>query len=710
MKNVLLISIDDLFNYQKFRTKFGVEIQTPNLDRLAAKGTFFENGFAATPLCNPSRAAIMTGRSPFQTGVFSNSEEFYRFINKAETLPAAFQSAGYRTGMVGKVFHYPNLAEDFAAGILDERLVTRGLIEEDFGLPFKTGPVPAPYTDEDFADFRSASLAIEFLNRHTGREPFMLAVGFLRPHLPTVVPQEYFDLYPISSIVAAGYPDQVVDALPEFAKQFINSTPEESLAARIQGYLASITFVDAQLGRILDAMDAGGHWNDTTVLLFSDHGYLLGDHDSYGKFTLWEEAANAPLIVVDPDQDADGQVISTPVSLTQIFPTLTELAGIPTPDSVTTRSFAGLVDSDRGPYEERPVLTFINGSLSMRAGDYRLIRYEDGSLELYDLAKDPGQYVNLALDRANAALVADMIRLMREIGREEAIRFTDSLVVLNGNARDDVLIAGDDVGTLIGRAGDDTYFATNGTRVVELSGEGIDTLVLRAGPAGSEVVYRLPAHVENLTLGIGITAIHARGNELDNRIVVGRDASSTILGVGGNDSLFGSVAIDDLRGGAGGDYVFGMRDDDLLVGGGGDDVLDGGPGNDRLRPGAGDDVMTGGAGADVFVFAPREGRNVIAKTLATQPDRAREPDFDPATDKLLLLGFGFASATEAREAFFDTPSGACLNQAGTRIRLWGVSADELTDRSILLRSNGAGAAEEPTGIAIDLDTGGAFDF
>jgi serralysin len=711
MKNVLLISVDDLFNYQKFRTTFGVEIQTPNLDRLAAQGAFMENAYAATPLCNPSRATIMTGRSPFETRMFSNAEDQYRFIDPAQTLPAAFAAAGHATGSVGKVFHGPTVAPDFAAGIIDENMTSSGLLREDFGLPFRSGAAPPDVVDADFWDYRTVDVAAGFLAARDPDRPFFLQVGFSRPHIPMVVPEAWFDLYPIEEIVAAGFPDAVNDALPDFAKQFLSPTPDETLAARIQAYLASISFVDAQLGRLLDAMDAGGHMENTTVLLFSDHGYHQGDRDSYGKFTLWEEAANAPVIVVDPDQDEAGRTISQPVNLNQIFATLTDLAGIATPGSVTAPSFAGLIDSDLGPVQDRPVLTTIYGNLSMRAGDYRLIRYEDGALELYDLAADPRQLVNLALDRtANGPLVAGMLQTLRDAGREEGIRFSLNLDILNGDARDETLIPGNAVGTVAGGAGDDLYFILPDTVVVEFEGEGRDMVVLRSNLVDTSLAYTLPDHVEDLGVGVGVDAVTLTGNDLDNRIVAAQRSAATIDGGGGDDSVFGSLLDDSISGGTCDDELHGFRGNDLLRGLAGDDYLSGELGDDTLAPGKGTDTAQGGPGADTFYFRPDQGTTFIAQAAATDPTVLVRRDFTPGEDLIVLADFAFASSGQALMAFRDTEIGAELDAEGTRIVLFGVSTAELERSSVILASEIGAGPPRPPEIPVNRDDGGALDF
>ncbi|MEL6234374.1 MAG: sulfatase-like hydrolase/transferase, partial [Pseudomonadota bacterium] len=555
MKNAILISIDDLFNHVRYRDKFGVEVHTPNIDRLAAMGTFFEQAYATTPVCSPSRATIVTGQSMFETGIFGNAEDFYKFIDVQDTIFAAYKTAGYTTVANGKIFHSTALEPGYASGIIDRTTNPTGLNNETFGIPFGSGPAPAGTPDSAFWDYDVVSNAIEFLNSNAAAAPYFLTVGLVRPHYPTIAPQSYFDLYPLEDIIDAGISPEGL-ALPDFARQFLkDNDPPSATATRIQAYLASVSFADAQLGRLFEAMDEGGHWDDTTVLLFSDHGFQLGDRDFFGKFTLWEEAANAPLIVYDPDQATAGRTVETPISLNQIFPTMTELSGIATPSSVTAQSFAALVDPSLGSHQAKPALTFINGSVGMRDGDLRLIRYEDGSLELYDVAADPQQAVNLAADPANRSLLIEALRSLRDAARDEQIRLVGETEELVFGAGGEAIIA-TGAGRLIGGLGDDAYFIEAGAIPVETRNGGEDMVVFRASEARDVWQYWLPAHIENLTVGIGVNEMTVMGNNLGNRIVANnsRDASLTVNAGFGDDSVFGSLGEDTLIG-AGGDDI-----------------------------------------------------------------------------------------------------------------------------------------------------------
>lgn len=191
MKNLVFVSVDDLFNFDRFRNKFGVTIDTPNFGRLAAQGTVFENAYCATPLCSPSRAAIMAGQSPFGTRVFSNADDWGGHLSPADLLPAALRAQGARTTLVSKVFHETSPSDMFFTRNFDTIYKPWGLLRQDFDLPFEAGPAPAGIVDADFADFDAARYAARFLDGEASGSatPFGLFLGFNPPHLPNVVPR-----------------------------------------------------------------------------------------------------------------------------------------------------------------------------------------------------------------------------------------------------------------------------------------------------------------------------------------------------------------------------------------------------------------------------------------------------------------------------------------------------------------------------------------
>jgi arylsulfatase A-like enzyme len=570
-------------------------------------------------------------------------------------MPTALRAEGYWTANVGKVLHPGVSVSPGFWNVFDHNHTPVGIDRQTFGYPYGAGPAPPGTTDADSADYDAAQHVAALLGNQTGASPFAIFAGLHRPHYPFTVPQEYYDLYPLASIVDAGFPDSAMAELPDFALQFVRGDNPQYTYLRIQAYLASVSFADAMLGHMLDAMDATGLWSTTTVVFWSDHGYQMGDHDAWAKFTLWEEAANAPLIIVDPDQTAAGGTDSTPVSLNQLFPTIMDLAGLPRPQGVSSESFAGLIDPGLGAYTAKPVLTYIYGSLSMRQGDHRLIRYEDGSLELYDLVADPQQVTNLALDPAQSALVQSLWDTLRLAGISEGIRFNDVGNVLNGTTRDEWLVADDQVTVAAGGKGDDVYFVTSGTTVVENAGEGYDQIVLRSSMTAPDTVFRVPKEVEALRLGM-------------------YQGTASVLGHFGNDNLLANTAAmsasgrdgyDVIRGWDRDDQLFGGIDDDLIYAGRGNDILGGGVGNDRLYGGAGDDSIREGKGFDTV--DPGAGFDTISIMPGT--DSVRIFNFDAAEDVLALEGFSFPDAAAALQGFVQLGASAVLQAEGTTIIL-----------------------------------------
>ncbi|MEM8839812.1 MAG: sulfatase-like hydrolase/transferase, partial [Pseudomonadota bacterium] len=667
-KNVVLISFDDLFNYHRHRDTFGVQVQTPNLDRLSEKGNFFDAAYSNTPLCNPSRAAVMTGQSVFETGVLDNSDDFRRNVEPDETIAAAFHSAGYVTGSYGKNFHLrydPRLDKLFYEGAIDEASEAVGVWNQRIVPGNPIAPAPAEFTDQSFAEYDTFLKSAEFVAANSS-QPFFLMAGAFKPHLPWNVPQEYYDLYPLDEIIVPVSDPDHRDSLPDFSRRF-SLKWDLPVAETLQAYFASLTYADAQLGMLLEILDRQDLWSDTIVAMWSDHGYHLGDRNVWHKFTLWEEATNAPLIIYDPDQARTGEVIETPVSLNQLFPTLTELAGIKTPDSVSAESFADLISQSNPTYEAKPVLSFVYGSVSMRYQDYRLIRYEDGSLELYDLAADPRQIETQAEDPRYAPVLAMLMDKLTETLAEDNIILGERGLILTGTKEADQLVIDDDIQVARGGAGNDQYFMTSNTSVLEGPAGGIDQVVLRQ-PIGerSKPNYFLPDFVENLKFPRPYDGSLAYGNAADNEIVAKK--ASWLIGMSGNDTI------------SGGD----RETADTLDGGRGDDDIFGGGGDDILLPGRGNDLVTGSMHNDTFVIRPREQRIIIADSDPVDRTKNLFKDFTFDRDTIRLEGFGFATKDEALSFFVDTARGATLREQGTHLTVFDVSVEDLSRARIVL--------------------------
>jgi arylsulfatase A-like enzyme len=665
VKNVAFISFDDLFNVVRFRDVYGESLQTPNLDRLLARGTYFDNAHAVVPVCNPSRTSTLTGQSPFHTGIDNNQQAFYDVVDPATTLPFLFKQADYTTAAVGKIFHgmvtEAGLNTEFEAyvrGLFDQLQVSEGIIQH-------RGWGPAQLPDHEFADHNAATWAADFVAADQG-QPWFLALGLRKPHLSWYVPERYFDLYDRSRIVLPDNPSGDFDDLPPFFRQFIDTDSHQNVLDAgtwrdlIVAYMAAVSFADAQLGIFLDAMDRAGAWQDTTLVVWSDHGHHLGDKQQWGKLTHWEQATNAPLIIVDPDVGTPGTVVRKPVSLMDIFPTLVELTGIDDPLARDGHSLVPLLRDPDADWDHFAG-SFFQGSMSLRTERFRYIASLDGSEQLYDMVDDPGQLTNLAgdpryggtLDGLHDRLAAEVVALGGRID-------LDGPRII-GTLSGETILVSPNLETAAGGAGDDTYLAIAPGAIVERPGGGFDTLQLFAPAEGVPVDATVPRGIER-TLLADNAAGRVRGRDRDD-IVIGGASADDLIGGDGADRLTGGPGGDRLDGGAGRDRLFGEThadalhggsDNDLLAGGGspdrlrggtGDDRLDGGgkdddlaggPGEDRLlgKRGAdrlngcqGDDRLAGGGGGDRFVFEARSGTDEIV-------------DFDPGRDRIDLTALG----------------------------------------------------------------------
>jgi arylsulfatase A-like enzyme len=423
--NVLFIAIDDLNDWVG---PLGghPQVRTPNMDRLAARGTTFTNAHCQSPLCNPSRTSILTGLRPSTTRVYALAP-WFRTSEKLKghaTIFQWFRQNGYTTLSTGKIFHggYPPKADRPAevdvfgpAGVMQPRPKVK----------FVTTPDPHPLVDwgifpekdEDCFDHDIATWAVKQL-RNPPKGPWFFAVGFQHPHVPCYAPAKWFDLYPEDKLILPAVKDDDRDDLPRFASYLHWKLPEprlkwlqesEQWKPLVRAYLASVSFVDAQVGRVLDALAASGQEKNTVVVLWSDHGWHLGEKGITGKNSLWERSTHVPLIFAGPNVAA-GAKCGRPAELLDVYPTLLALCGLP---ANKTNEGLCLVAQLRDATEPRtrPAATTHNpGNHAVRTEKWRFIRYADGSEELYDTGKDPHEWTNLAADPKHAAIKKELAK------------------------------------------------------------------------------------------------------------------------------------------------------------------------------------------------------------------------------------------------------------------------------------------------------------
>ncbi len=444
--NILFIAIDDLG--PALGCYGSPAARTPHLDRLARTGVRFARAYNQIPLCNPSRASVLTGLRPDVTQVYDLSRHFRAAVPEVVTLPQLFRRAGWFTARVGKIYHYDVPAGIGTNGLDDpdswERVVNpRGRDVTDEKLitnPTPARPVSAALswlaadgTDEEQTDGLIATAAIELMAAKRDR-PFFLGVGFFRPHTPFVAPKRYFDLHPLERIRSPDTPPRDREDIPPAAFAHNNTTPhygldEHTCRRALQAYHACVSFVDAQVGRLLDALERLGLAESTLVVLWSDHGYHLGEHGGiWQKRTLFEESAGAPLFFRAPRAAGNGRACEAVVEFVDIYPTVAELAGLTVPPGLAGRSLGPLLADPRRPWNGSGITQILRPGggtpvmgRTVRTDRWRYTEWNGGSagVELYDHANDPGEHTNLARAPEQASVRAELRRLFE--GRARAL-------------------------------------------------------------------------------------------------------------------------------------------------------------------------------------------------------------------------------------------------------------------------------------------------
>ncbi|MBN2449706.1 MAG: sulfatase [Lentisphaeria bacterium] len=424
--NVLFIAIDDLNDWVGCLGGHP-DVRTPHLDRLAARGVLFSRAYCAAPACNPSRAALMTGILPSTSGVYLNSQPWRKspVLGDAVTLPQHFRAHGYRAIGSGKIFHggFPDPASwDEYWPALDRQTPPDPMPSRDRqplnGIPrtghFDWGPLEV--SDAEMGDSQVADWVTARLGRRHG-EPLFLACGFFRPHLPWYVPAKYFDMYPLEAISLPNVKEDDLEDVPEAGRRMAKPEGDHRKVLdhgqwrrAVQAYLASISFVDSCVGRVLDALDAGPNRDNTIVVLWSDHGWHLGEKLHWRKFALWEEATHNVLIIAAPGTGRPGSRCHTPVGLIDIYPTLIELCGLPPREALEGTSLVAQLRDPDAPRERPALTTHGHNNHSLRTSRWRYIRYADGSEELYDHDADDLEWTNLASDPAWAGVKEELAR------------------------------------------------------------------------------------------------------------------------------------------------------------------------------------------------------------------------------------------------------------------------------------------------------------
>ena len=417
--NVLFIAVDDLNNWITPIDGYS-NAKTPNFERLAKMGVTFTNAHVQAPLCGPSRASVMTGLRPSTTGIYGMTPDnkIRRAGNPATKditfLPEYFKQNGYHTMGVGKLFHIhaPDGVFDESGGRVKgfgpypkKRFVWDGFGNGIKGKHGRTSTDWGAFPEQDslMPDHQSVNWAVERLQRQYDK-PFFMGLGFLRVHVPLYVPQKWFDMHPLEGIQTPPYLADDLKDIPNIGLQ-INDLPMMPSTAWakesgewkkiVQAYLACMSYVDYELGRILDALERSKHADNTIVVLWSDHGYRLGEKGTFAKHALWETATKAPLLFAGPNVPK-GKKMAAPVEMLSIYPTLLELSGLPAYTRNEGKSLVAMMQSDKGVTESYAITTFAMNNHAIKKDDYRYIRYEDGTEEFYNHRVDPNEWHNEA--------------------------------------------------------------------------------------------------------------------------------------------------------------------------------------------------------------------------------------------------------------------------------------------------------------------------
>ncbi|HUS87072.1 MAG TPA: sulfatase [Bacteroidales bacterium] len=478
--NILLISIDDLNNWIE---PMGGHPQslTPNLAAFAGNAVMFNNAYCASPSCNPSRTALFTGKHTYVTGLYNNPQVWRDVVNDELTLPEYFMNHGYWTGGAGKIYHgnmpdprswneyYPSKIKhmpDYYLPAIDSvtgdtlfRMQDNEIREDDpkgitFNMPYFKGMyvafdwAPVPYSTGETGDFSSVRWIIDQLDSKHDK-PFFLACGLYRPHLPWYVPQEYYDKFPIDSIKLPNIYNEDWEDLPELARRTANGryhrqvTDAGQWEEAVQGYLASINYADHLAGTVLDALERSEYAENTIVVIFSDHGWQLGEKQHWRKFALWENVINSVLMIRVPkgskglpEGSRDGITCFSNVSLLDIFPTLTELCGLPSKEGITGESLIPFLEKPDSLTNRAIISTLGHNHYSVRKEEWHYIIYDNKEEELYNLKTDPEEWYNLAGRPESKEVVEDLKEYLpkepHELVPTRSIRWKD---VLSGKVK-----------------------------------------------------------------------------------------------------------------------------------------------------------------------------------------------------------------------------------------------------------------------------------
>jgi uncharacterized sulfatase len=433
--NVLLIAIDDL-NVSLSCYDHPL-VKTPNIDKLAARGIRFDHAYCQYPLCNPSRSSLLSGLRPDTSKIYDNGTPIRKVFPDIVTLPQFFMTNGYFSGRIGKIYHYGVPGQIGTSGLDDapswnEFVNPRGRDRDDEADVINFTPdkglgaalcwMEAKGTDEEQTDGKVAAETIRMLEAHKDK-PFFIAAGFYRPHVPDIATKKYFDMYPLEKVTLPVEPPEHIKDIPPIALTCMPlnyGVEEEKLRRFKRAYFASISFVDTQVGKVLDALDRLKLADNTIVVLFGDHGWSLGEHGQWQKQLLFEEVARVPLIIALPKAIVVGTCPRT-VELVDIYPTLADLCGLRPPANLEGHSMRVLLENPKVRWMIPALTQQVRNDQGRRIMGYTIRterwRYTEwdcgkAGTELYDQVEDPHEWHNISKDPKYTKVVSDMKKLL----------------------------------------------------------------------------------------------------------------------------------------------------------------------------------------------------------------------------------------------------------------------------------------------------------
>lgn len=633
MPNVLFIAADDLCHLDRMLAVLVSGYELPSLRRLMSSGTDFDRAYCCVPVCEPARTAVMSGFSPADTRSFDLTEGWKDILRPEHLWAYQFRQAGYWMGTTGKIYHGYDAQPQWVYDVLydSERFVIRNWNPATAGAEDRGGMYGLVFEDETlWYDYERATEAINMINARPVGQPWFIECGFHHPHNAWYSPRRIHDMVPLENVIIPASWQGGFDTLP-FVRQFIGAgelsssdpalwTAEETLYVRqtIRNYAAGALWMDVQLGRVLDALEASPHANDTIVTFYSDHGYHLSDHSRWHKFTLYEQSACAPMVIRAPGQVP--RKVAAPVSHVDLGATLLDLCGLPIREGHRGVSLKPWIDGETPA--PRVIPTFWYGSTSVASDDKRVTVYQDGSSEMFNIVSDVWSKTNISTaDPAFEALREAAIVTARDWGFmvvEEAV----------DTSRPGPLQS------FLGTMPTDTHISTSFVALGDFDSTkgrspGYQRMWGAAETNGG--IVRMPPHVEDFsTMGRSAAKMHLIGNALNNVVRIEEaywqefradlgEGDDEIVRAGSTRVIaYGGPGNDTLRAGAwGGNRLYGGPGDDSLIGGANNDYLEDGPGNDYLDGGAGNDTlvatsgtarMVGGAGDDLLIVTGGQNR------------------------------------------------------------------------------------------------------